>query len=64
MAWAALLTSTKSSSAPTNRAAMSSSSSRRLIATMPPVRLESYSRKAVFFTSPRLVAITRYGAAS
>ncbi len=63
------LTSSRSSSAVTSRAAISSSlspssSSRRLMAIRPPVRLESYSVSRVFFTMPRLVASTRYGATS
>src|SRR5438270_6141164 len=52
----------RSLSAATSRAAMTSSSSRRLMPTMPPERLESKSVRAVFFTSPCLVARTRYGA--
>ena len=43
----------------TSIAETSSSSSRRLIAMIPPVRLVSYSLRAVFFTSPPRVASTR-----
>ena len=58
------LTSSRSSVAEISAASISSSSSRRLIATMPPVRLESKSVSLVFFTRPCLVASTRYGATS
>ncbi len=60
--WACLLTSSRSSSGEISSAAMTSSSSRRLMAMMPPERGESKSVSRDFFTSPELVASTRYGA--
>ncbi len=62
IAWAFLDTSSRSSSGPISAAPTSSSSSRRLIAMIPPDRLESNSSSRVFFTRPFLVASTRYGA--